>query len=187
MKTIFIALTALAPLWPITSHAGGIDIPELGVHLGINIVQESNNAPITPQVIRRFDGYEAILPLGLATLKIGRVEDPVPSGSDIQDATFRATQRAEFYEQADPTAEEQATTLAGHDAWTITTVHRAGPLTVNYRSVTYTIVDQHLYRIIATATGADRRPSDYTKALSAWCRPSNSCRWIDPRRRTPQQ
>lgn len=45
----------------------GFDIPEIGVH----IVQVSN-ASAPPQVIRRLDGYEAILPIGVATLRIAR-------------------------------------------------------------------------------------------------------------------
>jgi hypothetical protein len=73
-----IALMAFAFVWPIASYAGGIDIPEIGVHLGVNIVQGPNKAPVTPQLIRRFDGYEAVLPMGIATLTIARVEDPVP-------------------------------------------------------------------------------------------------------------
>jgi TonB family protein len=39
-----------------------------------------------------------------------------------------------------------------------------GPL-VNYRCVTYTIVDQHLYRLVAYATGNDKRPPDYEAAV----------------------
>lgn len=165
MKNSLTALMALAPLWPIASYAGGIDIPQLGVHIGISIVQAPDNAPITPQVIRRFDGYEAILPLGIATLEIARVDDPVPLGGDIRNAAFRAIQQAEFYEQPDLTAHEQATTVAGRDAWSITTVRSGGPLTVNYRCVTYTIVDQHLYRLVAYATGNDKRPPDYETAV----------------------
>jgi hypothetical protein len=101
MKKKIIALTALASMWPIASYASGFDIPEIGVH----IVQVSN-ASAPPQVIRRLDGYEAILPIGVATLRIARVEDPVHSGSDIRDASFRTGQQAEFYERPDPKAHE---------------------------------------------------------------------------------
>jgi TonB family protein len=37
--------------------------------------------------------------------------------------------------------------------------------TVNYRCVTYTIVDQHLYRLVAYATGEDTIPPDYEAAV----------------------
>ena len=157
---------ALTPLWPIASYAGGIDIPQIGVHIGANIVQASDNAPITPQVLQRLDGYEAVLPLGVATLRIARVKDPVPMGSDIRDAGFLATEQAEFYDQPDPTAHPQATTVAGHDAWSIVTVRSGGLLTINFRCVTYIVADQHLYRLVASATGTDKKPPpDYEAAV----------------------
>jgi len=165
MKKSIIVSIALALVWPIASNAGGIDIPEMGLHIGINVVQGPDHVPVTPQVIRRFDGYEAMLPMGIATLRIARVEAPVPLGSDIRDTTFRSAQRAEFYEQPDPTAHEHATSVAGHDAWTIATVH-TGALSVDYRCVIYTIVDQHLYRLVAYAPGADKTPPpDYEAAM----------------------
>jgi hypothetical protein len=68
-----IAWIAFAALWPIASYPGGITIPELGVHSDVDVVYGSNDTPVAPQVIRRFDGSEAVLHMGSATLVIASV------------------------------------------------------------------------------------------------------------------
>jgi hypothetical protein len=95
MKKLIITWMMLAALsCPVASRAGGIDIPALGVHIGVNIVHESDNSPVDPDVIRRFDGDEASLPMGTATLRIERAKDSVTEGSDIRDASFRTALQA---------------------------------------------------------------------------------------------
>jgi TonB family protein len=159
VKNNIVAVAVFVSTWLVASHASALDIPELGVHIA-----QLPDASATPRVIRRLDGYQAIMPIGKATLTIARVDAPVPSSSDITAASFRIAQQAEFYEQPNPSAHEHASTVSGHDAWTIVSARSGGWHTVNYRCVTYTIVDQHLYRLVAGATGQDRIPPDFVAA-----------------------
>jgi hypothetical protein len=160
MKRGGIASILFTSLWPIAGYADGIDIPGLGVHIA-----EVPDGPHTLEVAHRIDGYLATLRIGKAALIIARVDAPVVSGSDIREASFRTAQRAEFYEKPEPAAREQATVVSGHDAWTIVSARRASGHLVNYRCVTYTVVDQHLYRLEAYATGQDAMPPEYEAAV----------------------
>lgn len=98
-------------------------------------------------------GYEATTHLGTATLSIYREDDPVPSGSDVNNPSYRAT----FEPKAPgPFANSRkhgaATSLGGHAAWTVGDAVHVGPMTL-YSWVTHTIVDQHLYRLAVNAIG----------------------------------
>jgi hypothetical protein len=88
-----ISSLAFAFLWPVASHADGVDIPELGVHIA-----DAPSDSGTPQLLRRFDGYPARFPIGKATLTVARLEDAVPPDSDVRDANYRATLQREFNE-----------------------------------------------------------------------------------------
>jgi TonB family protein len=162
MKRGIPAFVLLISLWSTAGYGEGMDIPELGVHIA-----EVASGSQTPEVAQRVDGYVATLHIGTAVLVIARVDEPVPSGSDIRDAAFRTAQRAEFYEQPDRTDREQATVISGHDAWTILSARRAGgwARTVHYSCVTYTVVDQHVYRMAVFATGGEEKPLDYEAAV----------------------
>jgi hypothetical protein len=120
-----------------------------------------------PEVIQRLDGYEAILRFGDATLSIARLEAPVPSGSDVKDAGFRTAQQG-FYDHPGPAAHEQAILIGGHDAWTSSSVRKMTPEgSASYTFVAYTIVDQHLYRLVASSTEAQTRPPEFDAAVRA--------------------
>jgi TonB family protein len=152
---------ALAFLWPVASRAQGVDIPELGVHIA-----DAPGESSTPQLLRRFDGYLARLPIGKATLTVARLEDPVPPSSDVRDADYRATLQKEFNEDLGPTSSGRATVIAGHDAWTTIDARRSGhDSSIKYACVTYLVVDQHLYRVSASADGGDTRPPDFDAAV----------------------
>jgi hypothetical protein len=160
MKKIAAAVLLL-PICPFVAYASGIDIPELGVH----IAQLPDGAK-PPQLIRRHDGYLAIVRIGQATLTIARVDEPLLAESDLGNADIRAAQRAEFYEPPDLKTQEHAVTIAGHEAWTTLTATGRGWGTVYYRCITYTVVDQHLYRFLADATSEDKtRPPDFDAAV----------------------
>jgi hypothetical protein len=104
-----IASLALAFLWPVASHANGVDIPELGVHIA------AAPSDSTPKLLRRVDGYLAMLRIGKATLTVARLEDPVPLGSEVRDANYRASSSREFNEDLASNSLGAATVTAGHD------------------------------------------------------------------------
>jgi TonB family protein len=146
---------------PLASYAEGVGIPELGIQIA-----DLPGGASKPEVIQRLDGYLAILRLGKATLTIARLEDPVSPGSGVRDARYRAAQQADFDEDLGPKPHGESTVVAGHDAWTGFSARRSGP-NVTYTCVTYAIVDQHLYRLLAHATGGDSRPPDFDAAVRA--------------------
>jgi hypothetical protein len=149
---------------PVPSYHNKIEIPELGIHM-----TDLPDDVTTPQVIRRVDGYQANLRIRTATLTIARLEDPVPAGTDVRDAAYRAIQQAAFDEDFGPKAHGEATAINGHAAWTTFSARRTGynGTVAFYTCVTYAIVDQHLYRFAANATGGDTRPPDFDAAVRA--------------------
>jgi len=156
MKKIATAILLL-PIWASATYANGIDIPELGAHIA-----QLPAAGGSIRVIRRNDGYLAIVPIGQATLTIARLDEPLPAGSDIGNAAFRAAQRAEFYESPVPQTQEHPTTIDGHPAWTTLSAASGGGSAVSYSCITYTVVDEHLYRLLSSATSEEKkRPADF--------------------------
>lgn len=154
-------IASLACALPLATQAADIAIPELGIRIA--------NLPggaARPEVKARIDGYTATLHIGTGTLRIDRMEETVPSGSDIKNASFRATQEAGFDEHIFSNAKGQPTVIGGHDAWTTTTGVRFPEAGVKYSSSTYAIVDQHLYRFVATAWWKrDGVPPDFLSAM----------------------
>lgn len=158
---LHILTTACA--WPGVIRAAEISLPELGIHL-VNLPVDVEK----PEVKRHIDGYTATLHIGKATLEIDRLDDAVPSGSDIRNDTFRASQEAGF-PFPPPHVRGQATVIEGHDAWTSTSAVRAGAsgTQVAYTSITYALVDAHLYRFKAIGWGGDKPPPDFVAAVQA--------------------
>ena len=161
-RRIWVAGLLLGFLFPIASPAGELTIPALGVRIP-NLPE--NATP--PQVTARLDGLMAVMQVGTATLTIARIADPVPPGSDVTDPAYRAALEAYFGGREGTPPYERATTVGGHDAWTVASARRFGSYDrrINYVSATYTIVDQHTYRIHATAHGVDTMPPDYVTAV----------------------
>jgi TonB family protein len=145
---------------PLASYADGADIAQLGVHV------ESKDGTPAPEVFRRLDGYEASLRFGAATLSIARMDAMVPPGSDITDAAFRTAQQRDFNDYVGPEAHGRATIVGGLDAWTSYSARRTGD-GVDYSCTTYTIFEEHLYRMLAHATGGQTRPAEFESALRA--------------------
>jgi hypothetical protein len=157
------SILTIACAWPVVIHAAEIPLPELGIRLA--------NLPVDaekPEVKRRIDGYTAMLHIGKATLEIDRLDDAVPSGSDIRNDTFRASQEAGF-PFPPPHARGQASVIDGRSAWTSTSALRSGAAgaTVAYTSITYALVDAHLYRFKAMGWGGDTPPPDFVAAVRA--------------------
>jgi TonB family protein len=152
----------LASLWPLAACAEALDIPELGVRI-------PNLPPGTakPEVYARVNGYSALLRIGTATLSIARVQEAVPAGSDVREASYRTAQEAAFYEDLGAKVHGEATSINGHAAWTNNSAVRSGDRPVSWSCVTYVIADQHLYRFTAAAWGGEKPPADYTAAVQA--------------------
>jgi hypothetical protein len=135
----------LACALPLAARAAELAIPELGIHF--------SDLPVgvaSPRVKARVDGYTATLHISTAMLRIDRMEETLPSGSDIRNASFRATQEAGFGERPFSNPKGQPTAINGRDAWTTTSAIRSPEGSVSYSSSTYVVVDQHLYRFLAT-------------------------------------
>jgi hypothetical protein len=161
---LFSRILAIACSWPVVTHAAEISIPELGVEL-VNVPSGMDR----PEVIRRFDGYATVLDFGKARLNISRFEEAVPSGSDIRNDRFRAAQEPPSYAMH-PHPRGQATTVDGHDAWTITWAVRSGAPgseEVLWTSITYALVDQHVYSFDAHGIGGNAPPADFVAAVRA--------------------
>jgi hypothetical protein len=163
VQRLTIACSALLWAWPAASRADTVDIPELG----IQIPGLPSNLD-RPRVIRRFDGYYALLHIGTAKLSISRPEDPVSSDSDVRKAAYRASLEADLGRDLGPKAHGRATAVNGHSAWTTFTIGPSNnPNRFIYVSTTYVTVDQHLYWFWAQAVGGDKRPPDFDAALQA--------------------
>jgi hypothetical protein len=163
-RRLLTSLLTIVCSWPVVTRAAEMAIPELGIHLVDMPVGVEK-----PGMKRRVDGCTATLHIGTATLKIDRFEEAVPSGSDIKNETFRAAQEPPSY-ALHPHARGQATTVDGHAAWTSTFAFNAGApggKDVLYTSVTYALVDQHLYSFAAREVGGDTPPSDFVAAVRA--------------------
>jgi hypothetical protein len=135
---------ALLFLWPLLSQADVAEVPELGVKftdLPSGLPQfQVNGGPW---------GYEATTHLGKTYLWVHRDDDPVPSGSDVNDSRYRAT-----FLNAEHSKHSKATSLGGHPAWTVGEALHLGPITL-YSWLTYVIVDQHLYNFKVSGSGPD--------------------------------
>jgi len=162
-RTPVAALLAVVS-FPVVGRAEELVIPALGVRIAD---LPGNAAP--PQVAARLDGVTAVLQIGAATLYIDRLDAPQAPDSDVGDPAWRATFFGTSYgttPSAAPGAEpySQATRVGEHDAWTTAHAQRHGNY-VFYSSATYTIVDQHLHLVRATAEGGDTMPPDYAAAV----------------------
>lgn len=146
----------------VTGHYKKVEIPELGIHMS-----GLPDGVTPPLVVRRFDGYQANLRIGTATLTLARLEDPVPAVSNARDAAYRAIQQVTLDEDLGPKAHGEATAINGQGAWTTVSARRTDNGTGVYTCVTYVVVDQHLYRFVANATGGDTRPPDFEAAVRA--------------------
>ena len=164
------ASLAFVVLCPLAAFAEPLEIPELWIRIA-----NLPSGEIKPQVIRRVDGYEAILQLGAGTLTIARLDEPVSAGSSVGDAAYRGSQQDDFNEDLGPQVYERASTLAGQDAWTRFSAYRrtsgipqgSADDSVRYMCVTYAIVDQHLYRLVSNANGGVTKPPDFDAAVHA--------------------
>jgi hypothetical protein len=76
----------LLVLLPAVSRADVVEVPELGVKFS---ALPSGVSPF--QVVERAAGYEAMAHLGIFSLSIYRLEEPVLAGADLRDARYRAT------------------------------------------------------------------------------------------------
>ena len=151
---------ALGGLSSLGAHAEGLDIPELGVH-----VASLPPGTALAESLARVDGYLAEIGLGSATLSIARVEEPVPLGSDVQNADYRVAQQRAFHEPVDKKTPGKSTGIDGHPAWTTARVRAGSMGNVNWFCSTYVIVDQHLYRFVVDANGGSTRPPDFDAAM----------------------
>jgi hypothetical protein len=163
ISRVLVGILTIACAWPVVIHAAEISLPELGIHL-MNLPDGVEK----PEVKRRIDGYTATLHIGTATLEIDRLDDVVPSGSDIRNETFRASQEAGF-PFPPPHVRGQATVIDGHNAWTSTSAVRSGApgAQIAYTSITYALVDAHLYRFRAKGWGGDTPPPDFIAVVRA--------------------
>jgi hypothetical protein len=157
--TIWIALLLL---WPLTSRADEVDVPELGVRL-TSLPSEAAK----PQVTQQPAGYTLTAQVGPALLSIYRDNDPAPAGSDVADPEYRAQLDARFAQSVDSKLQGAPTNLGGHSGWTVVDVRPGASGTTLYTCVTYVIVEQHLYRLTVSASGSPSRPAEFDSLVTA--------------------
>jgi hypothetical protein len=158
---------ALVFLWPLASRAVEVDIPEMGIRIAGLPSGASARKPRD-----KFDAYFTEVRIGNADLEIYRLEEPVPAGATLTDASYRKGVPANFGDNR-PKLWSKATFLSGHPAWTTYWgVKLSGAYYADYNCITYVIADQHLYRLRASmATSWDphgpERPADFDAAVQA--------------------
>ncbi len=155
---------ALLVSWPLACLAGDLDVPELGVRLA-DLPEDAAK----PQVTEHSGGAEMTTTAGAALLSIYRTEVPEPVGSDVASPHYRASLDRRFGSDIDSQMQGAPTSLGGHSAWTIVDARPQSGHTL-YVCVSYVIVDEHLYRLAVTATGAGHRPADFDALVRALSR-----------------
>ena len=163
MKPMLGLLSTLVCALPLVTSAADLAIPALGIRL--------SDLPVgvaSAEVKARIDGYTATLHINTAVLRVDRMEETLPSGADIRNATFRANQEAGFAGSPFANPKGQPTTINGRDAWTTSSAVRSPEGTVNYSSSTLVVVDDHLYRLSAHGWWrGDGPPPDFLVAMKA--------------------
>jgi len=154
-------------LWvilPLTSEADVVDVPELG----IRFADLANDLP-RPQVVERPAGYEAQTHThsGTTVLSAYRDEASVPADGNLTDSGYRAGLDARFGTNVKAAKKGAATSLAGHGSWTVSDAQRLGPGVV-YTWLTYTIVDQHLYKLtVSSLSLTGQMPPEFETLVKA--------------------
>lgn len=151
----------LLVLLPVVSQADVAEIPELGVKF---LALPSGVSAF--QLLERPAGYEATARQGIFFLSIYRLDEPVPAGSKLRDASYRASIETKLGLQAGSLKRGSAKRLGDYDAWTPDGWMSKGSLialigpdwvhpTALYSWTIYAIGDQHLYRVSVNGAGPE--------------------------------
>lgn len=139
----------LLVLLPAVSRADVVEVPELGVKFS---ALPSGVSPF--KVVERAAGYEAMAHLGIFSLSIYRLEEPVPAGADLRDARYRATLETTLGIRAGSLKQGETRRVGNEQGWTI-----PRPMTVQIGAATfyswwiYAIGNQHVYRLSVSGGG----------------------------------
>jgi hypothetical protein len=113
-----------------------------------------------PQVATQSAADTATLQLGPATLTIYREKAPAPAGSDVADPRYRAALDTRFAYALDSKDQGAPTNIGGQSGWTVVSV-KPGSGATAYTCLTYVLAEQHLYRLLVSASGATSRPPEF--------------------------
>jgi hypothetical protein len=152
IATLFFAAVLLLPL---TGHADEIDVPELKLRLTTLPAAVSR-----PEVAAQPTGDTATLQLGPAVLAIYRDKALAPAGSDVANPKYRAALDARFAYTLDSKTQGAPTNIGGHSGWTVVRVRPAASGT-EYTCLTYVLFEEHLYRLLVSASGTASRPPEF--------------------------
>jgi hypothetical protein len=150
-------------LSPLAARADKIDVPELGLRF-----TTLPSAASTPEVTAQPSTDTMTTQLGPAVLTIYREHALAPSGSDVAEPKYRAALDARFDYRFDSKAQGAPTDIGGHSGWTVVSVRptdSAGP--TQYTCLTYVLVEQHLYRLLVSASGTPNRPPEFDSLVMA--------------------
>jgi hypothetical protein len=142
-------------LLPLAGYADEVDVPELKLRL-----TTLPEAVSKPKVATLAGADTATLQLGPATLTIYREKALAPAGSDVADPKYRAALDSHFAYTLDSKAQGAPTNIGGHSGWTVVSVKSAVSGTA-YTCLTYVLAEQHLYRLLVSASGAANRPPEF--------------------------
>lgn len=154
-------------LWPLASHAAGVEVPELGIRFASLPAGVSS-----PELSAAPGARQLTIRLGTAVLDISRDNEPAPASGDVASPDYRATLDARFDASVESKLAGAPTAVGGRGAWTVVD---ARPVTGSppdasaataYTCVTYVIVDQHLYRMLVSAAGT-HRPAEFDALVQA--------------------
>jgi hypothetical protein len=166
-------------VWPFLAHSKELEIRELGVKFS-----EIPDAATAPSLTERPEGYEGEIRFEDAAVFVYRADDLVPAGSSLADASFRAAVVARNDNPRAPKSAGQLTILDGHEAWAYVEVSRpVAYLPVSsYTCILFAIVDQHLYRLTASAATTGKKPPAYDALVNALATVS-----FEPAQRPPRE
>jgi hypothetical protein len=151
--TLFLAAILV---WPLAGHADEVAVPELKLRLTALPAAVSK-----PQVAAQPASDTATLQLGPAVLAIYRDKALAPPGSDVADPKYRAALDARFAYTLDSKTQGAPTNIGGHSGWTVVGVRPGASAATEYTCLTYVLFEQHLYRLVVSASGAPNRPPEF--------------------------
>ncbi|HYM41776.1 MAG TPA: energy transducer TonB [Steroidobacteraceae bacterium] len=138
-----------------------LDIPELGVR-----IPDLPARATALKVVDKLVGYSASFRVGRVHAGVLWLSDPVPTEATVTDRRYRRSVRDYLFDNIHHGGHEEATSIAGVDAWSNCGAESFGGPDVQWHCTYYLISDQHLYRLLVNAT-SPKKPAEFDAVVRA--------------------